>query len=81
MDKAVREIRKKLVPFLNSPIAINSSTGTLADISIANLENVANSALEEMEKRGEISGHRVAINQIKMFWQQVKLNSKFKKCL
>ena len=62
MDKAVREIRKKLVPFLNSPIAINSSTGTLADISIANLENVANSALEEMEKRGEISGHRVAIN-------------------
>lgn len=62
MDKAVREIRRNLVPYLNSPISINAENGQISLVTVSNLENIANSALENMVKLGEMSGYRVVVN-------------------
>lgn len=62
MDKATREIRKRLVPFLNSPIKVDAESGKLSAMDIATLENAGQIALDEMEKVGELSGYSVTIN-------------------
>jgi hypothetical protein len=62
MDKAVRGIRANLLPYLNAPLYVGSSTGKLRSDKVAVLETVAGKALEDMEKAGELSGYAVEID-------------------
>ena len=62
MDKAVRGIRTYLLPYLSSPIYVDSESGKLRADSIATLKNVAGLALRQMEKTGELSGYAVEID-------------------
>lgn len=62
MDKAVRGIRTYLTPELGSSVYIDDLSGRLQPFTIKHLEIVANQALEDMEKAGELSGYRVEID-------------------
>lgn len=62
MDKAIRGVRTYLIPYLSSPIYIDGNSGKVRADSIAILKNVANKALEDMEKAGELSGFVVEID-------------------
>lgn len=55
-NKASRLIRSAELPYLNSPVDIDTTTGFIAPITIANLEAVGNKALKPMFSAGEISG-------------------------
>ena len=62
MDKAVRGIRTYVKPELGGNVYVDPSTGQLASYTVANLETVANQALEAMERAGELSGYKVEID-------------------
>ena len=62
MDKAVRGIRTYLIPELGGSLYIDASTGKLQPYSVTHLETMANKALEDMEKAGELSGFKVEID-------------------
>jgi hypothetical protein len=55
MFKAVRLIRKNLLPFINSPLYVDAVSGQLSETSIFGFENAALTALEQMATAGEIS--------------------------
>lgn len=62
MDKAVRNIRTYVLPELGGSLYIDSDTGKLQTYTVKHLETVANKALEDMEKAGELSGYSVEID-------------------
>lgn len=62
MDKAVRNIRARLIMELGSPLYIDSETGRLDPATVKHLEVVAGKELEVMQKAGEISGWSVEID-------------------
>lgn len=62
MDKAVRGIRTNLLPELGGSLYIDPETGLLQSYTVEHLKTVANRALEEMEKAGELSGYYVDID-------------------
>lgn len=62
MDKAVRGIRAALIPELGSSVYVDSEKGTLQPYCVTHLETTAQRTLEEMEKAGELSGYKVAID-------------------
>lgn len=62
MDKAVRGIRKYIVPELGGNVYVDAESGKLASYSVENLITVANLALEEMERAGELSGYKADID-------------------
>ncbi|MBP5205716.1 MAG: DUF2586 family protein [Bacteroidales bacterium] len=62
IDKACRGIHSKLLPWLNSPLRVDPSSGHLESGTVSFLETTAGEALEEMEKAGEISGYKVEID-------------------
>jgi len=62
MDKAVRQIRTYILPYLNGPLRVDKSTGKLAPDLVDYLEDLANSGLREMERAGELSGYKAVIN-------------------
>lgn len=62
MDKAVRNIRTYVVPELGGSLYIDSATGKLQIYTVKHLETVANKALEDMEKAGELSGYSVEVD-------------------
>ena len=62
MDKAVRGIRTYVKPELGSNVYVDPSSGQLASYTVAHLETVANQALEDMERAGELSGYKVEID-------------------
>lgn len=55
IDKAAREIRKKLLPHLNAPVTIDADAGTIAPEVIKSIENDGRRALELMLKNEEVS--------------------------
>ncbi len=55
MFKAVRLSRERLLPFINSPLYIDATTGKLSEDTIFALENAVFTALEQMAQAGEIS--------------------------
>ena len=61
IDKACRGVRTYLLPYLGSPVYLNSD-GTLRADSLAVLKTVASQALEQMERAGELSGFAVEID-------------------
>lgn len=62
IDKACRGVRANLLPYLNSPLRVDATSGQLASDIVAFLETTANKALEDMEKAGELSGFKVEID-------------------
>ena len=62
MDKAVRGIRTYMVPELGSNTYVDAESGKLASYSVSYLESVANHALEDMERAGELSGYKAEID-------------------
>lgn len=62
MDKALRGIRHNLTPHINGNLRIDAESGEMAADAVAFLETVANRALEDMEKAGELSGYKVLID-------------------
>lgn len=62
MDKAIRGIRTYLLPELGGSVYMDPSSGKLQPYTVENLINVANKALEDMEKKGELSGYEVDID-------------------
>lgn len=62
MDKAVRGVRKYMLPELGRALYIDPDTGKLQSYTVKHLETVANKALEDMEKAGELSGYIVEID-------------------
>ena len=61
IDKAVRNVRTKMLPNLNSPLYVNPD-GTLSGDTIGKFQNDAENGLESMERDGEISAFKVIIN-------------------
>lgn len=61
MDKAVRNVRAKLLPQLNSPLYVNTD-GTLRPSTVAYFQNLGSQALEAMNTDGEISAFAVSID-------------------
>lgn len=62
IDKACRGVCAKLLPWLNSPLAVDAETGKMDAPTVAFLETIAGEALEEMEKAGELSGYKAEID-------------------
>ena len=62
IDKAIRGIYVKLMPFVNGPTLLEKGTGKLRATTVDLLTLEAGKALEEMEKAGELSGYAVAID-------------------
>lgn len=62
MDKAVRGIRTYLTPELGGNVYIDPDTGKLQSYTVSHLETTANIPLEEMEKKGELSGYKAEID-------------------
>lgn len=61
MQKATRQIRIALLPYLNSPIEINPD-GTLTQDVISQFKALCESALDRMKSNGEISQRQVSID-------------------
>ncbi len=62
MDKACRGVRTYVLPKLGRPMKVDASTGKLEAYVVEDLQLTANKALEDMEKAGELSGYKVAID-------------------
>jgi hypothetical protein len=62
IDKAIRGIRANLTPQLSGPVRVDAESGKLAPDAVAYLQVLANRALEEMEKAGELSGYKALID-------------------
>lgn len=62
MDKAVRGVRRALLPKLGGPLAVDAGTGKLDTREVEYLTTVANQPLEEMQRAGETSGLLVEID-------------------
>lgn len=62
MDKAVRGIRKALLPKLGGTLYVDADTGQLASYEVEYLTTIANKPLEDMQKAGELSGLKVEID-------------------
>lgn len=62
MDKAIRQVRKALLPQLNGPVLVDPQTGHLAPEYVTHIENLGDSALEQMERDGELSGYQTFVN-------------------
>ena len=61
IDKAVRQCREFLLPSLNSPLYVNEN-GTLSEDTIASFKNDTDNALEDMQRRGEVSSFQTLID-------------------
>lgn len=62
MDKAVRGIRRALLPKLGGSLYVTPETGQLAPYEVEYLQTIANKPLEDMRKAGELSGVSVTID-------------------
>lgn len=62
MDKAVRGIRAYITPELGGSLYVNPETGKMEPYTVSHLEGVADRALEDMERAGELSGYKVYVN-------------------
>lgn len=61
IDKAVRLVRKAILPALGSPLTFNSD-GTLSAGTVAYFEELGNSALAAMESAGEVSAYKTTVD-------------------
>jgi hypothetical protein len=62
MDQAIRSVRSKLLPQLNGPVLVDPQTGKLSPEYVTHIENLGDSALEQMERDGELSGFKTFVD-------------------
>lgn len=62
MDKAIRQVRSALLPQLNAPVLVDPQSGKLAPEYVTHIENTGDSALEQMERDGELSGFQTFVD-------------------
>ena len=62
MDKAIRQVRKALLPKLNGPVLVDPQSGALAPEYVTHIEQTGDSALEQMERDGELSGFKTFVD-------------------
>lgn len=62
INKSRRGVRAALLPYVNSPLLVNPSTGFLAPSKISAFKNIVSEVLKKMEKAQEISGFAVSID-------------------
>lgn len=62
INKSRRAIRSALLPYVNSPLMVNPSTGFLAPTKITAFKTLISDILVEMQKSQEISGYAVSID-------------------
>lgn len=58
INKSRRLVRMALLPYVNSPVKVDPSTGQLSTAKITELKNLISSVLQAMESAGEISGYK-----------------------
>lgn len=61
IQKATRGIYAALVPFLSSPIVLNSD-GTLSDTTLATIQIAAEKPVIQMVRDGELSAQKIVVN-------------------
>lgn len=62
IDKAIRLIRLALLPYLNSPINVDPTTGQLSPAVVKNFEIVGRRSLDEMDQSEEFSSAIVTVD-------------------
>lgn len=61
IDKAIRVLDSAYLPYLNSPITLNSN-GTLTDVAVGTFEGVGESALDELVRLGNLNAYDVTVD-------------------
>jgi hypothetical protein len=62
IDKAIRNVRTALLPFVNSPVVVDRNTGKLTLDTVRSYEAVGQKQLDLMQANGEVSGGLVTID-------------------
>lgn len=62
INKSRRAVREALLPYVNSPLMVNPSTGYLAASKITAFKNLVGGILSKMQSAQEISGYAVTID-------------------
>lgn len=62
ISEAVRNVNRVLVPKISSPMYVNPDTGLLDEVSVSSLEAICEEQLDQMQRKGQISGYKVSIN-------------------
>jgi len=62
INKAIRNVRSVMLPYLNSPIKLDSKTGQIDKLVIVNWTNVMSNELSKMVRDGEVSNYSVYID-------------------
>lgn len=62
INKATRLIRQAMLPYLNSPIPVNTTDGTIDAVTVKSMEAAGNKALRE-GMNGEVSGFVFSIDE------------------
>lgn len=76
INKSRRAVRTALLPYVNSPLMVNPSTGFLAPSKITSFKGIVGDILAGMQKAQEISGYAVTIdaNQNVLVDDQLKIS-------
>lgn len=76
INKSRRAVRTALLPYVNSPLMVNPSTGFLAPSKITSFKSLVSDILAGMQKAQEISGYAVTIdaNQNVLVDDQLKIS-------
>ena len=62
INKSRRAVRAALLPYVNSPLLVNPSTGFLAPSKITSFKGIVGDVLSGMQKSQEVSGYAVTID-------------------
>lgn len=63
IHKSRRAVRNALLPYVNSPLKVNPSTGYLSSAKITMFQNIVSDILTTMQNNEEISGFSVTIDK------------------
>jgi len=63
INKSRRQVRSALLPYVNSPLMVNPSTGYLASSKITAFQTLIGDILSKMQAAQEISGYSVTIDE------------------
>ena len=76
INKSRRSVRQMLLPYVNSPIKVDPSTGYLSSAQTTIFKNLVTNVLQAMDDAGEISGFSVTIpaNQNVLVNDTLKIN-------
>lgn len=77
INKSRRAVRTVLLPYVNSPLKVDPSTGYLSSAKITMFQNLVSDVLDTMETNEEISGYSVSIDKSQNVLKNDKLIIKY----